>query len=99
MKKVFIYQIVDDLSENVLQNFIGPNDAFAENVFANFCNSKGMKNVDLDDIYMLRREDSTVCETYSDFSPMIDVYNSDATIDGVWCGSEFAACEVQSDES
>lgn len=97
MKKVFIYQIVDDLSENVLQNFIGPNDAFAEKVFANFCNSKGMKNADLDDIYMIRREDSTVCECYDDFAPIIAGVEL-SKLDGVWCGFEFVS-EEQSDES
>lgn len=86
MKKVFIYQIVDDCSENILQNFIGPNDVFAEKVFANFCNSKGMKNADLDDIYMIRQESNAVFETYSDFKDVIHGCNPAYQ---VWYGSDF----------
>lgn len=53
MKTIFVYQIIDELSDSVLQTFMGANDRFAENVFTRFLLSDGMKNVDKSDLYLV----------------------------------------------
>lgn len=53
MKSIFVYQIIDELSDSVLQTFMGANDRFAENVFTRFLLSDGMKNVDKSDLYLV----------------------------------------------
>lgn len=73
MKRVFVYQIIDSLSENVLQNFIGPNDKFAESVFHRFLQSDGMKNVDVSDLYLIACNSDCIFESHGDYQNNADV--------------------------
>lgn len=84
MKTIFVYQIIDELSDSVLQTFMGANDRFAENVFRRFLLSDGMKNVDKSDLYLVNcglvnvyTDSGDYDKTHDEFSSSIICYGSD----------------------
>ena len=86
MKTLFVYQIIDSLSENILRTFLGPNDRLAENLFFEFCSGDGMKNADLSDICLIRCADNSgVFESYRDYSENFD--DSDGA-EFLWYGND-----------
>lgn len=84
MKVVCVYQIIDELSDSVIQTFMGSNDRFAKGVFARFLLSDGMKNVDKTDFYLVNcgqvnvySDDSDFMSTHEEFGGFFVCYGPD----------------------
>lgn len=65
MKTIFVYQIVDDLSEGILHTFMAANDAHATDMFGRFCKSVKDK-VDISDFRLISIAPLNVPDAYSD---------------------------------
>lgn len=68
MKEVFVYQILDEISEGVISTFIGPNDIFARRQFDKFLNDDKLKNsIDPSDFFLVRCGSVDICGSFSDY--------------------------------
>lgn len=94
MKSVYIYQVLDVVSEGLISTFVGPNDRYAMREFGKMLTDPKIKDsIDPSDFTLVRSDAVSIADSYSDIDDLTDIA---VGCDVVSCDCECITCHKES---